>query len=118
MTAIGHDAQGREIKLPVATKDLVVKDAIGVDRQIVAGMAVPLDLLDAYEAETGDTSAEITDPSTGALTGDYENHNAADLQAEADRRDLSVEGTGKDGNVLKADLVKALEGADAEAGGS
>lgn len=33
------------------------------------------------------------------------------LQAEADRRGLEVTGTGKDGNVLKADLVNALRGA-------
>lgn len=37
-----------------------------------------------------------------------------ELQAEADKRGLEVEGTGKDGAVVKADLVKALEADDAE----
>lgn len=36
-----------------------------------------------------------------------------DLQAAADERGLSVEGTGKDGNVLKSDLVTALAAHDA-----
>lgn len=38
----------------------------------------------------------------------YDGMKPEELQAEADARQLSVEGTGKDGNVLKADLVTAL----------
>lgn len=41
---------------------------------------------------------------------ELERMSVPELQAEADRRELTVEGTGKDGNVLKADLVKALSG--------
>ena len=39
-----------------------------------------------------------------------------ELQTLADERQLSVEGTGKDGNVVKADLVGALDAHDAETG--
>lgn len=46
-------------------------------------------------------------------TIDYESRSREELQDEADRRDLAVEGTGKDGYVLKADLVAALAADDA-----
>jgi hypothetical protein len=36
-----------------------------------------------------------------------------DLQAEADSRQLEVSGTGSGGNVLKKDLVSALQADDA-----
>lgn len=39
-----------------------------------------------------------------------------DLQAMVDERQLSVEGSGKDGNVLKADLVAALDAHDVATG--
>ncbi len=45
----------------------------------------------------------------GSLSGDLSGANFADLQAEAKRRNVEVEGTGKDGAVKKADLVAALE---------
>lgn len=41
--------------------------------------------------------------------GDYESWDKPRLQAEADRRGLTVEGSGANGNVLKEDLVAALE---------
>jgi hypothetical protein len=43
---------------------------------------------------------------------DYETQTKAELQEEADRRDLDVKGTGADGAVLKDDLVKALKKSD------
>lgn len=46
-----------------------------------------------------------------APTG-FDKLNLDELKAEADKRGLEVEGTGKDGNVLKADLVAALEADD------
>lgn len=107
MSAVGHDAKGNEIKLPVATKSCTVTDAIGVDRQIVEGMAVPLDLLNAYKAEVGDTKEPDPAESEG-----YDKQPVEDLQAEADRRGLTVEGTGAGGNVLKKDLVDALAADD------
>lgn len=49
------------------------------------------------------------------ILGDYEAHNVGPLQIEADRRGLTVEGTGTDGRVVKADLVAALTANDGEA---
>lgn len=43
----------------------------------------------------------------------YDGMKPEELQAEAELRQLAVEGTGKDGNVLKADLVTALVAHDA-----
>lgn len=45
--------------------------------------------------------------------GGYAGQSPDELKAEAEKRDLTVEGTGKDGNVLKGDLVAALEADDA-----
>ena len=45
------DGRGDEHELPIATETAVVKDAIGVDRQIVAGTPVPPELLEAYQAQ-------------------------------------------------------------------
>lgn len=44
---------------------------------------------------------------------DYDDWKVAELQAEADKRELEVTGSGKDGKVLKADLVAALREDDA-----
>lgn len=44
---------------------------------------------------------------------DYASWEKEALEAEAEKRELEVKGTGANGNVLKADLVKALETADA-----
>lgn len=43
------------------------------------------------------------------LPVNYDDMGVEDLQAEADRRGLEVEGTGANGNVLKKDLVDALK---------
>lgn len=53
---------------------------------------------------------KITLPRAGSK---YDGLTAEELQADADQRQLHVEGTGKDGNVLKADLVTALRAHDA-----
>ena len=105
-----------ESDLPLAKQDAVVDQeldhGVKVQRKIMAGTRIPPDLIDAYnEATGGDASA--ADADTGdARTGDsYDDMKVDDLQAEADRRGLTVEGTGKDGNVVKADLIKALRGA-------
>lgn len=58
-----------------------------------------------------DVPDKFWDGGTGADKG-YAGQTADELQAEADERGLEVEGTGKDGNVLKADLVSALEADD------
>lgn len=54
----------------------------------------------------GEADAEQTAP-----TG-YADQGVDDLKAEAEKRQLDVEGTGANGNVLKDDLVKALEADD------
>ena len=54
-----------------------------------------------------DTEPEI-------IAGDYSDRKAEELQAEANRRELVVTGTGNGGNVLKRDLVAALEADDAD----
>jgi hypothetical protein len=67
----------------VASRDVVVHDdAMGIDRQIIAGTRVPPDLLDAYAKETGET---VTTPVSAAtsdeeLTGDDLAHRAAELK--------------------------------------
>lgn len=60
-----------------------------------------------YETKvvTADTAGGPAAPDYGAMTKD-------ELQAEAERRKLEVKGTGKDGAVVKADLVAALTAAD------
>lgn len=45
----------------------------------------------------------------------YDSMKPEELQAEAESRGMTVEGTGKDGNVLKADYVAALVAADGPA---
>lgn len=54
-------------------------------------------------------------PAAAAQTAgkDYAAMSVGDLQAEADRRGLTVEGTGKDGGVVKSDLVEGLGALDA-----
>lgn len=72
------------------------------------------DLVDAQEApESPRPASGTSDP----ITGDYDAHTAPELQAEIERRhgegrDVVATGTGQGGNVLKADLVKALQDAD------
>lgn len=44
----------------------------------------------------------------------YDEWKKADLEAEAERRGLEVEGSGNNGAVVKADLVAALEADDEE----
>jgi hypothetical protein len=100
---------GSDEPLPIAVRDMVVHDDnIGIDRQIKGGQAVPPDLIDAYNAEIGNAPA-----SDQGEPVDYDSQQVDDLQAEADRRGLEVEGTGADGNVLKKDLVAALKAAGA-----
>jgi hypothetical protein len=93
----------------VATRDVVVEDkAMGINRKLFKGQLVPADLHQAYADATGE---DVPEPDTGEST-DYESQPVEDLEAEAKRRGLEVEGTGANGNVLKADLVAALKADD------
>lgn len=58
---------------------------------------------DAPDGDSGDDDGGSSDSSDG-----YDDQDVDVLSAEAADRDLEVEGTGKNGNVLKADLIKAL----------
>lgn len=64
--------------------------------------------------ETATTTNRRARESASARTStkaaqDYDASTKDELQAEADKRGLTVKGTGADGAALKADLVKALE---------
>lgn len=89
----------------IASESCIVHDdALGIDRQIVAGQPVPPDLVDAYQAKTGDTSASAAP----TVDDNLESATVDELKAEAERRGIEVEGTGANGRVTKDDLLKAL----------
>lgn len=92
-------------KRPIADRDVVVQAEGGNHRRIRAGKPIPPDLVELYREAVGEGSA-----GEGPA---YEEQSVEDLQAEVDRRELDVEGSGAGGNVVKADLVAALEADDA-----
>lgn len=124
--AVGEDREEPQPEAPVndgqivATEDIVVHDDnLGIDRKLVAGQPVPPDLADAYRAKVGDEQAETTpgedtggSPDPDPITEDYGSYSPELLQGEVERRGLTVEGTGASGNVVKGDLVSALEAND------
>lgn len=95
-----------ETDLPLVKEDTVVTQVIDhgveIQRKLIAGTRVPADLIDVYLQATGQKPAD--DEAT-----DYQSMNVDELQALADERELEITGTGKDGNVVKADLVNALQ---------
>lgn len=74
---------------------------------------VPVDLDEEQAARLVATTGVKLD--TGDTSG---SKSKDDLQAEADIRGLTVEGTGSGGNVTKDDLVAALQAHDEQGGGS
>jgi hypothetical protein len=100
--------------MQIAKQDCYGTDGLGVRRFVRAGDPIPpgLELEDPSDAIERDPIPGETVPSPSPITGDYDSRHADELQAEANRRGLTVEGTGKDGNVLKSDLVEALEASD------
>lgn len=85
---------------------------LGITRRVIEGQPVPPDLVAAYSKEVGDSDAAAAAAEEGDTS--YSKQRVEDLREEADRRGLEVEGTGADGNVVKDDLVKALEADDAK----
>lgn len=60
-------------------------------------------------------AAKASDSGSGSTEAtDYASKTPEELQALADERKLTVGGTGKNGNVLKGDLVAALEADDSK----
>jgi hypothetical protein len=92
----------------VASQNATVLDPnLGIHRKVVAGQPVPPELVEAYQQTTGDTTAGPAEPGAGKI--DYNSWPADDVEAEVERLGLEVVGTGANGNVTKADRVKALE---------
>jgi hypothetical protein len=109
--------KGDPVAEVIATENAVVPDvALGIDRLVIAGQPVPPDLVGAYREKVGDKKAEESPADTAQSDEDsstsYDDQTVEQLQAEVDQRELEVEGTGKDGNVVKNDLVAALQAAD------
>lgn len=84
-----------------------------------AGFPLVEDRIAANEARFGVAESSMVDsPSTDDEEGDdYEDWKVAELQAEVDERinlgrSIEVTGSGKDGNVLKPDLISALRADD------
>lgn len=95
LLARAQEAEARAAALQKQVDDLSVEAARAADE--IVGLR---EQVAEWEAQTGSTLS-LDDLSTEAL------------QAEADKRKLEVVGTGSTGNVLKKDLVKALEEARA-----
>jgi hypothetical protein len=65
----------------VASRDVVVHDdAMGIDRQIIAGTRVPPDLLEAYAKETGESVPTPVSATSDELTGEDLANRAAELK--------------------------------------
>lgn len=101
------------------SKKLATNVTVGGDTY-KAGSTVPkdvADLIDHPRAWATDDAASSSDSGTGNDPSgddkDYAGKSPDELKALADERKLDVTGTGKDGNVLKGDLVAALEADDA-----
>lgn len=89
----------------------------------VSDHAVTLASGEPLDAYGGRGHSDMSDPHDRALRDggllalaetetDYEAQSTEQLTAEAARRELTVDGTGANGNVLKKDLIAALQAAD------
>lgn len=84
-------------------------EAAGEARGSIVNYEVAAVVVDAGK---DDTAAEREVPAVSVTQG-YDALKLAQLQEEADKRELSVSGTGANGNVTKSDLVAALIADDA-----
>lgn len=98
-----------ESDLPLAKQTVVVEleleHGVKVTRKVMEGQRVPPQLIDGYLEAIGEKPADEQ--------ADYQAMTVEDLEKLAADRELDIEGSGKDGNVLKADLINALTAADA-----
>lgn len=108
-----HDA-GADLKR--AERDSYALDtATGVRRIVRQGDPIPpsFELLEEGEPEVAESPAEPDKLGLAANASEgYSSSKKAELEAEANRRGLEVEGTGSEGAVTKDDLVRALEQSD------
>lgn len=80
---------------------------------VLGGVIYPAGTPATKELEAKVTAGDVWsgDADSDASEG-YDAQTVDELEAEASRRGIEVTGTGKDGNVLKKDLVAALEADD------
>jgi hypothetical protein len=109
--------------LRVARQDLYGTDGVGVRRLVPAGAPIPPGLtfdepLDELTVDAPPELARVGGATQVAVDVSepvaYNDQPVEDLEKLAAELGLEVEGTGKGGNVVKADLVAALEAHDAE----
>jgi hypothetical protein len=103
--------------LRIAEEDIVRENEVGQSVVVVPkGQPIPEGFdsastgLRQTEAATSGVTDATTQPPSSAP--DYSELDVPALEEAVAERDLEVEGTGKDGNVVKADLIAALEADD------
>lgn len=102
-------AQLREVVEYIAELHLTDRE-VPVSRLLESAVEVFGDAEDAEETGEGDGQDAKSAPSE---TVDYTGKSVDDLKVEAEKRGLEVEGTGANGNVVKDDVLKALQADDA-----
>jgi hypothetical protein len=125
-----HTALKEKTMNRIAKRDTYGIEDVGgaeVRRQVKAGDPIPpnikVDEDDVIVRDGPEPVAPVAQVDGGQADADavpYDQRSVEDLEAEverrrADGREITVEGTGKGGNVVKDDLVAALEAADAQA---
>jgi hypothetical protein len=95
-----ENASREDLEAEVANRGIEVERGTGDDGEVTDD-----DLRYALERGVG---PDVPDPAAGGAEFDVQKANKAELEAEATRRGLDVEGTGKDGAVTVPDLRKAL----------
>lgn len=94
---------------PVAEETRLVKNPyLGITQRVLAGQPIPPDLVEAYASGETVKARSITPNTTTPGEFDVNTASKKDLEAEAKRRELTITGTGSQGNVTKEDLQKAL----------
>lgn len=84
----------------------------GEQVEIPVGLATTLGISSDGEQEKPASAPGAASTSADGKPLDYAALKVEELEAEATRRGLTVEGSGAGGRVLKADYIEALESAD------
>lgn len=118
MNATTHTLLSEPGRKPIAKYDLIAYAFNGQRRRVRGGHAVPIGLRVQPEDVIVDAKARRASPPDSvqvspAMRGAWSpDDTAAKLAAEVERRGLEVTGSGSGGNVVKSDLVAALEADD------